>query len=66
METIANGSLRACCQAGTHLRIIEARPDLTVSRCEAPQDDGTVCGRRHFTARLIGLDTRAVPAPLGG
>lgn len=61
MET----SVRACCQAGSHLTVIEDRPEITVRRCDAPQADGSVCGRRHFTARLIGLDARPIAAPLG-
>lgn len=65
MATLSNGEVRACCAAGQHLVNIETRPDVTVTRCEAPQPDGSVCGRRHFRAVCRGLDTRVQPASLG-
>lgn len=73
MSTIAAGEVRACCQSGSALRVMEQTERVTIRQCVAPAEDGLVeldgvrvCGRRHFRATLIGLDAMAVASGLGG
>lgn len=58
--------MRPCCQSGASLVLVEQRSDLTVSRCDAPQPDGTICGRHHYRATLQGMTTQTQPVALGG
>lgn len=48
-----------CCREAANLVVIEDSATVTVQKC-------SVCGRRHFRARMEPLDLRAAPSPLGG
>lgn len=73
MPTITKGVVRPCCHTLAQVRILADTPQLTTRQCIAPAEDGLleldgvrVCGRKHYRAKLIGLDARAHTGKLGG
>lgn len=71
MATLTAGEVRPCCASGAHMRIVAETTQLVTRQCVAPHDGGivvdgvAVCGRMHYRARLVGLNTRARGIGLG-